>query len=72
MVASKTIKPLLGRLIESPMKEISDEEVDYGSFESSVNPSTEQFMMECKPRMSKSRFQFSQLWNTTTRDGTKF
>ena len=27
--------------IESPMSEISDEEVDYGSFESSVNPSTD-------------------------------
>jgi hypothetical protein len=27
--------------IESRMSEISDEEVDYGSFESSVNPSTD-------------------------------
>ena len=73
------------------MSEISDEEVDYGSFESIVNPATDsdhvwstseidsqhlrekgiliskttrakissQFMKECKPRMSKSRFQFA-------------
>ena len=27
--------------IESPMSEISDEEVDYGSFESNFNPSTD-------------------------------
>jgi hypothetical protein len=27
--------------IESPTSEISDEEVDYGSFESSLNPSTD-------------------------------
>ena len=27
--------------IESPMSEISEEEVDYGSFESSFNPSTD-------------------------------
>ena len=27
--------------IESPMSEISDEKVDYGSFESSLNPSTD-------------------------------
>ena len=38
---------LLSRCLEnctrigSPMSEISDEEVDYGSFESSVNPSTD-------------------------------
>ena len=41
----KTMKPLLGSLqhtrIESRMSEISDEEVDYGSFESSVNPSAD-------------------------------
>jgi hypothetical protein len=39
------MKPLLGSLqhtrIESRMSEISDEEVDYGSFESSVNPSAD-------------------------------
>ena len=55
------------------MQEKFFEEVDYGSCGSSVNPSTDsdhkwstsendissQFMKECKPRMSKSRFQFA-------------
>ncbi len=51
------------------MSEISGEEVDYGSFGSIANPSTDsdharakissQYTKECKPRMSKSRVQFA-------------